>query len=47
VSRLYAAEHWPSDVAGGIALGITAAALCQYVLLYVLAQAADPREAVQ
>ena len=29
VSRLYAAEHWPSDVAGGIALGITAAAVAR------------------
>ena len=26
ISRLYAAEHWPSDVAGGSALGLTAAA---------------------
>ena len=24
VSRLYAEEHWPSDVAGGIALGVAA-----------------------
>lgn len=27
ISRIYAAEHWPSDVAGGIALGIAAALL--------------------
>lgn len=24
ISRLYAGEHWPSDVAGGIALGVAA-----------------------
>jgi len=47
ISRLYAAEHWPSDVAGGIALGVTAAALCQYVLLYVLVDPTRPREAGQ
>jgi undecaprenyl-diphosphatase len=29
ISRLYAGEHWPSDVAGGIALGVTAAALAR------------------
>ena len=27
ISRIYAAEHWPSDVAGGIALGVAAALL--------------------
>jgi len=29
ISRLYAGEHWPSDVAGGIALGVAAAALAR------------------
>ena len=29
ISRLYAGEHWPSDVAGGIALGVSAAALAR------------------